>query len=443
MKQKHLIKTIFCAICILFLPLFAGGCTLENMDFSTMGMSAYEIAVKNGFTGTEEEWLESLKGEDGAYAGQGLSAYEVAVENGFVGSEAQWLASLNNFEDAFQLSMNKCLTSVVSIRASVTDGTSSGSGVIVEYNKTNGYAYVLTNFHVVCDDTTKDIADSIYCYSYGREYEDFGMLATYVGGAPECDIAVLKVYISSSIAEKTVITCATVGDSGTMAVGTRIGAIGNSKGKGIAVTAGVLGVESEYSEFVRPDASANGTVRVMRYDAYIINGNSGGGLFNVDGELIGIVNAKSSSVEFYYAIPINLAYSIYLNVRENCSSTDLHADRICLGVELAVADSVAVLDDETQTVYIKETVFVEEIKKSAMMSYFKVNDEIISVTHDGVTYDIQRYYDVSDLMWRVNEGDSLTFKIKRNGQITNVQLTASNNLTIYENINSSSYDEIV
>lgn len=51
-------------------------------------MSAYQIAVANGFVGTEPQWLLSLKGADGR------SAYQIAVENGFQGSEEQWLLSL-------------------------------------------------------------------------------------------------------------------------------------------------------------------------------------------------------------------------------------------------------------------------------------------------------------------------------------------------------------
>ena len=67
------------------------------------GASAYEVAVANGFVGTEEEWLESLVGEagpagpagaDGAPGADGDSAYEVAVANGFVGTEEEWLESL-------------------------------------------------------------------------------------------------------------------------------------------------------------------------------------------------------------------------------------------------------------------------------------------------------------------------------------------------------------
>ncbi len=53
------------------------------------GKSAYEVALDNGFVGTEQEWLDSLVGP------QGDSAYEVAVENGFVGTEEEWLESLN------------------------------------------------------------------------------------------------------------------------------------------------------------------------------------------------------------------------------------------------------------------------------------------------------------------------------------------------------------
>lgn len=69
----------------------------------TAGKSAYEIAVEHGFEGTEEEWLESLKGETGPQGPQGTqgppgadgkSAYEIAVDNGFEGTVEEWLASL-------------------------------------------------------------------------------------------------------------------------------------------------------------------------------------------------------------------------------------------------------------------------------------------------------------------------------------------------------------
>ena len=64
------------------------------------GKSAYEIAVENGFVGTESEWLVSLEGsdgkdgQDGVNGSDGKSAYIIAVEHGFTGTETEWLASL-------------------------------------------------------------------------------------------------------------------------------------------------------------------------------------------------------------------------------------------------------------------------------------------------------------------------------------------------------------
>ena len=63
------------------------------------GYSAYQGAVLNGYTGTEAEWLESLKikgdtGDSGPQGEEGLSAYEVAAENGYTGTEEEWLLSL-------------------------------------------------------------------------------------------------------------------------------------------------------------------------------------------------------------------------------------------------------------------------------------------------------------------------------------------------------------
>ena len=65
------------------------------------GKSAYQVAVDNGFVGTEDEWLASLKqgpkgdqGEPGKQGADGKSAYQLAVDSGFVGSESDWLTSL-------------------------------------------------------------------------------------------------------------------------------------------------------------------------------------------------------------------------------------------------------------------------------------------------------------------------------------------------------------
>ncbi|MBP6876562.1 MAG: hypothetical protein KBC34_00950 [Phenylobacterium sp.] len=66
---------------------------------STPGASAYQLAVAAGFVGTPAQWLASLKGQDGNST-PGASAYQIAVANGFVGTEAAWLASLKGADGA-------------------------------------------------------------------------------------------------------------------------------------------------------------------------------------------------------------------------------------------------------------------------------------------------------------------------------------------------------
>ena len=82
------------------------------------GLSAYELSVQNGFTGTLAEWLKSLKGADGINGingkngidgKDGLSAYEIAVKNGFVGTESEWLDSLKG-ENGTEIDLSKYVT---------------------------------------------------------------------------------------------------------------------------------------------------------------------------------------------------------------------------------------------------------------------------------------------------------------------------------------------
>lgn len=83
---------------------------LESMR-GLPGKNAYELAVDCGFVGTLEEWLESLKcdcncsgGNNTGSGSPGLSAYQIAVNNGFEGTEAEWLESLKGRPGAAGLS---------------------------------------------------------------------------------------------------------------------------------------------------------------------------------------------------------------------------------------------------------------------------------------------------------------------------------------------------
>jgi len=292
---------IFLAIVLLIPCLFLFfGCD----GFGGGGKSAYEIAVDNGFVGTEEEWINSLT--------KGKSAYEIAVEHGFKGTEAEWLDSLkgdkgDSGDDGMGEVIAKSITSAVAITAQIDSKlTSNGSGVIISLDKANGNAYVVTNYHVVYYQSsyamTGKILSDIKLYLYGMEFVDYAIDATYVGGSVTNDIAVLKV-TNSAVLKSSNATAAEC--DYTVYAGEPVVAIGNPLSSGISATKGIVSVDSEEITLTLADKKS-GRLRVMRLDAAVNEGNSGGGLFDVNGKLVGIVSAKieKTGVEgFAYAIP--------------------------------------------------------------------------------------------------------------------------------------------
>ena len=181
----------------------------------------------------------------------------------------------------------KCINSVVQINVTeVTqtmfgEQTSSGSGSGVIYT-TDGY--IITNYHVVGKDT-KTITVILYD---GSQYE-----GAYVCGDKSADVSVIKI-------NKDDCQPAKIGDSSSLKLGEQVLAIGNPLGRGITLSDGII---SALSRTVTVEKT---TMVLMQTTAAINSGNSGGGLFNMKGELIGITNAKigGTSVEAMgYAIP--------------------------------------------------------------------------------------------------------------------------------------------
>lgn len=179
-----------------------------------------------------------------------------------------------------------------------------GSGVVIAEG-----GYVLTNNHVIEDGTAFQIL-----MPDGDKVD-----ATLVGADSAMDLAVLKV---SDQADKLVPV--TIGASESLPVGSTVIAIGNPGGEILAntVTRGII------SALERSSVSSNNTTRNVNYiqhDAPISSGNSGGGLFDYQGNLIGINTLKyggsyysSGSFEgLGFAIPIETAYPIAQQLIEN------------------------------------------------------------------------------------------------------------------------------
>lgn len=124
-----------------------------------------------------------------------------------------------------------------------------------------------------------------------------------------------------------------IANSNEINVGDKAIAIGNSEALGISATSGIVSVDSEYITMLSLDEKAYVDHRVIRIDTAVNGGNSGGGLFNSNGQLIGIVNAKitDDSIEnIAFAIPSNVAISIAQNILNNNG----YFMRLILGVTL-------------------------------------------------------------------------------------------------------------
>ena len=181
--------------------------------------------------------------------------------------------------------------------------SSAGSGIIVGKNEDE--LLIATNEHVI--DGASEITVT---------FIDNESVAATVKGTDENDLAVVAVKISD-IKEETLnqIKVAAIGDSEALKEGEQVVAIGNALGQGTAVAAGYVSALNQTITFDNVEHD------VIQLDIAINHGNSGGALFNMRGELVGINEAKgvvSSTGEaadgMGYAIPINEAEPILNNL---------------------------------------------------------------------------------------------------------------------------------
>ena len=448
--MRKITKTLIASLCAATVLMGAAACA---------GDSAYEVAVKNGYKGTEADWLATLQGLDGQDASDvtAQDIYETAVKNGYEGTYLEFCRDVLKVEvqednDVDTIASN--VTSVVSIYCGFAQTTrpnrwtvqtryypTAGAGVIIDLDQEKGEALIVTNYHVIYDadsDSASGISDSIYLYTYGAynafsgseyttPYADTkgdGMKASYVGGAMEYDIALLRV-TNSEFLKTCVASKANFAESDEVQVGEKVFAIGNPDGAGIAVTEGVISVESEYIQMSSSDGSSTiQQYRVMRTDAAINSGNSGGALFNAEGQLIGITNAKNAGSEvdnMGYALPItqvkNLAQNILDNRTESCAKVAL------LGIMVQTVDSKAYYDEKGK-LKIMEEFEVAEVNAGSANGKLKVGDTIKAIRiNEGEWVNFTRQYQLIDQLLCVRKGDKVQLKVvDSNGMENTVEI---------------------
>ena len=285
--------------------------------------------------------------------------------------------------------------SVVDIKAKYISNNSllsesAGSGVIIGSYKADGKPagyYVVTNAHVV-EVQNGVIANKItITTSDGTEYP----VTRVRGSDSDGDIAVLMIDTTDTL------TGVNFGNSDNLVLGQEVIAIGNPLGEfGGSCTNGII---SALDREVEIDGQK---FKVLQTNAAINQGNSGGGLFNMKGQLIGIINAKSmgDGIEgIGFAIPSNNAKDI--------------VEYLILGPFLGITVVDAV--DAFSNPY----VYVHLLEKGYNDNNLQVQDIILSM--NGV--DITTVSQIKDIMKASKPGDTIDAVVKRGNEFVNVTLT--------------------
>ena len=447
-KLQNRGKKLFIAILLIALCLALSACDilLPNSFGNTSGMSAYEIAVKNGYTGSEAQWLESLRGTDGA---DGADAAELSINeiyssyllNGgtltFDEFLKEYLSGTETLSSEYAAS--KALRSAVSVFSTFGSSSSGGAGVIISMNKQAGTAYVVTNYHVVYNPsyTSNGGIGTSSVYIYGREYSNYAISAVFVGGSMASDVAILRI-TDPYLINNQFLTAAEIYDSDSIHAGQTVFAVGNPKGEGISVTRGVVSVVSENINMqALNNTSTQEAHRVIRVDAPINSGNSGGGLFDSAGRLIGIVNAKSVETNvdnIGYAVPSTVAIGIAQNIIDNNGT----GKKLLVGITTTVSDTFPEYDPVSGLTAIKQSVYITSIDPAspASGSGLAVNDIILAASlRRGASIleskAVNQSYSLTEFMYKALSGDVLILKVLRGQSTLDIEVTlSSSNYTL-------------
>ncbi|MBQ6159668.1 MAG: trypsin-like peptidase domain-containing protein [Oscillospiraceae bacterium] len=262
----------------------------------------------------------------------------------------------------------------------------AGSGFILTED-----GYILTNEHVIEDANTITVA----------MYDGSTYAATLVGYDVNNDIAVLKIDAKG-------LTPVVLGDSDALSVGEDVVAIGNPLGElTFSLTKGTVSALNRSVTL-----SSNVTMNLIQTDTAINSGNSGGALFNMYGEVVGITNAKYSSSSYSgqasidnigFAIPINSVRDIVTSIIEKG-----YISRPYIGV------SVANVSEESQSYGMPQGAAIRSVEQNspAEKAGLQANDIVTAI--NGET--ISSFDDLKNRVSASEPGDELAFTVYRKGE---------------------------
>ena len=289
---------------------------------------------------------------------------------------------------------------VVEIYVTLSNGTSAGSGTFIGRAKDTNEYFILTAMHVVDDANAIEVRTTD-----GTTYD-----AEFLGGVPDNDIAVIKI---TSEKEQNIATIRDITDENAklrigedaVAIGNPLGTLGGSVSKGIiSAIARDMRVENYQMTLLQMDTSING-------------GNSGGALFDSNGNLIGVVNAKIVKEEvegISFAIPIDTALDIAQSIIRTAGNTEFgglgyHEGKILLGVTVQSGTSNG-----------QFTMRVTAIDSygSAYGSELKQGDYITEI--EGVA--VKDSNALKNALSQKKVGDTLSLKVQRGRTVLSVNI---------------------
>ena len=295
-----------------------------------------------------------------------------------------------------------CAQSIVAIYGYI-DGQSGyywGTGVILSED-----GLILTNTHVVsgCDSATVQLSDN-------TEYE-----AKLVGADELSDIAVLKIEASG-------LKAARFGESRDLAVGDKVAAIGNPLGETfrLTLTDGII------SAIERGISYKGHSMTLLQTNTAINEGNSGGALFNMYGQVIGITNMKMmssySSIEgIGFAIPSATACSIANSLIKYGEVWGRPSIGITVG---AIPKNVLEHYDLPQGLYVSAVQAGSDAEKEGIQP----GDIITAVNYQPVTTTDE----VNDIKNSLAVGDIMIFDIWRNGETMEIEVVLMDTNDVYK-----------
>ena len=302
------------------------------MIAALLGSGGLFLANRASAAGTSDE--EAMSRE--IYADFSAAAEEESPDESFdlAVAEEEALTELSA-EEIYEIACESTVGVTIPGYAQNIFGQASASSVTGSGIVLNEDGYILTNYHVIDTAYSRGMLIRVITYD-GTEYD-----AEVVGVETDSDLAVLRIEAEGLVP-------AQVGDSDSLRVGQTIYAVGNPLGElTYTMTSGIVSALNR-----RITTDENVTVNMFQIDAAVNNGNSGGPVFNVYGQVIGVVTAKFSlgGMEgLGFAIPIDDACSIAKDLVEK----GYVSGKAYLGLTMAsVSPSVAKYYDMVQGVYV-------------------------------------------------------------------------------------------